>query len=189
MDHTLFLDANGMVYACGNAITGRLGIGDIEHEKWAEQYIHTPQIIPYFMDNKIKIVDIACGDKHTLALDKDGNVYSWGYQYNGACGHGESEERHAYVPEKIERVKDYIVDVIKCGHEHSYCRTVCGKHYLFGSNTDLKSSLNLAGASGWDDGDVMEPFRIDLLLKDEHNIKEIIEVHPGYYNTKLIVQC
>ena len=39
------------------------------------------------LENK-KITKIDCGDFHSLALDKDGMLYSWGVGEKGECGHG-----------------------------------------------------------------------------------------------------
>lgn len=42
-----------------------------------------------------KIVDIACGDAHVLAVGCDGNVYGWGMNKRGQLGLGDSETRHS----------------------------------------------------------------------------------------------
>jgi alpha-tubulin suppressor-like RCC1 family protein len=38
-----------------------------------------PQIVEYFAKRNIKIVDVALGEYHTVALSSDGTVYTWGY--------------------------------------------------------------------------------------------------------------
>lgn len=35
-----------------------------------------------------KIVQIDCGDFHSLALENNGTLYSWGAGDKGQCGHG-----------------------------------------------------------------------------------------------------
>jgi alpha-tubulin suppressor-like RCC1 family protein len=46
-----------------------------------------------------QIVQIACGVNHSLARDKDGYVYSWGFGGYGRLGHG--EQKDAMVPQSI----------------------------------------------------------------------------------------
>lgn len=36
----------------------------------------------------MRIVDIAAGDTHCMALDDEGNVYAWGTNTMGQCGQG-----------------------------------------------------------------------------------------------------
>ena len=64
---------------------------------------HSPKIVKWFKDHNIKIKDIALGDLHSIALDSNGNTYTWGYggkkglfnwiysQQVGALGHGDKE--------------------------------------------------------------------------------------------------
>lgn len=40
-----------------------------------------------------KIISVACGDKHTVCVTEDGNVYSWGYGKMGALGHNDNETK------------------------------------------------------------------------------------------------
>ena len=38
-----------------------------------------------------KVVSVACGDKHTVAVLEDGSIYSWGSGKMGALGHSSLE--------------------------------------------------------------------------------------------------
>ena len=179
--HTLFLEENGNVWGCGCAEDGGLGIGDLSSD-----YVYIPIEITYFRENGIFIKDIACGAEHSLAVSVDGNIYSWGNTGIGQCGHGKDNtyvSSYIYVPRLILALSQYKVEIIKCGYYHSYCKTVCGKYYLWGSNSDLECRLDDQRISA-----VYLPYRIDLVLKEKHNIKKIIDIYPGYYNTKIMVQ-
>ena len=72
---------------------------------------------------------------------------------------------------------DYIVDVIKCGYKHSYVHTTDGGHYLFGMN----KSNECVHSSGY-----KVTSRINETVMEMCNVKEIVDVSVGYYNTKLI---
>jgi regulator of chromosome condensation len=71
------------------------------------------------------IEQISCGGSHTLALTNEGDVYSWGFGEEGACGHGKSD-KDVFRPKKLESklVKSqgtsvYKVQYVSCGGQHS----------------------------------------------------------------------
>jgi len=35
-------------------------------------------LVSYFKDKNIKIKEVVCGKRHTIALDHEGRVFSWG---------------------------------------------------------------------------------------------------------------
>ena len=142
--------------------------------------IYSPELIEYFADNGIRIVDIECGANPNLALDDEGRVYSWGTNDNGECGQGPDEDT-IYEPRLIKEVKDYIVTDVGCGFSHSYLKTDCDKHYMFGSNSDGECcSYN-------DERNVFVPYRVDEIIKDKCKATDVIKIVPAYYNTKVIV--
>jgi len=74
--YSLFLSNDGNVWICG-VLTDFDEVG---------QDLDIPQRIKYFMENKIKIIDIHCGQSHAMAMDDNGNIYSWGDNNEGQCG-------------------------------------------------------------------------------------------------------
>ena len=175
-NHALFVDDRGVVWSCGINNYGCLGLG-IDEKRTAKVY--GPREIKYFMENDIRIKDIKCGYEHNLALCMDGNVYSWGLNSSGQCGHDMDGQFSIPIPTKIDAFDDEEVVVIKCGEEHSYICTASGKHYLFGSNGDYECLKE-------DADEVPEPYRFDEVIKEKYKIKSIIDVDIGYYNTKII---
>eukprot|EP01084_Bolivina_argentea_P023685 44227_1 len=123
--HSCFLDSNGALYTCGGNALGQCGLGHIGE-------VDVPAENNFFKDNNIIIKDIKCGCNHSLALDYNGNVYSWGFNSVCECGHGNANEMR--TPTLIETLNDYEIVEIKCGYNHSYCKSKNGKHFLFGGN-------------------------------------------------------
>lgn len=78
--HTLFLDSNGVVYACGDNKMGQCGTNQM-----AVQQMTTPTRIA-FKENK-PIVKLACGAEFSMIVDKDGRLYSFGHPEHGQLGH------------------------------------------------------------------------------------------------------
>ncbi|KAK4419942.1 E3 ubiquitin-protein ligase HERC2 [Sesamum alatum] len=77
--HTLALTADGKVYSWGRGTFGRLGTG-------SEEDRHFPVRVSFFgsddddeREEQLKIVGIAAGAYHSLALADDGSVWAWGY--------------------------------------------------------------------------------------------------------------
>ena len=130
-NHTLFLDTFGVVWACGINVNGGLGLGHCND-------VYEPEMIQWFVDNHVKIVDIKCGSDHNLCLDEDGKVYSFGANHYGQCG--DSSTVHLSLPKMVKYFKGRKVLRIDCGSNHSYClvEKECtaerDSHYLFGSN-------------------------------------------------------
>ena len=42
----------------------------------------------------IRIIDVACGQSHTVAINHDGNVFTWGFGGFGRLGHNCTDDEH-----------------------------------------------------------------------------------------------
>jgi len=66
--NTFGISQEGLVYAWGRNEIGQLGVGN---------FANSPIPINIFSLNNQKIVHIACGWQHCLALSVDGRIFSW----------------------------------------------------------------------------------------------------------------
>ena len=80
-EHTLALDANGNAWAWGDNFWGQLGDGDGGP---ATNNLPTTVIMP----SGIVFRALSAGYEHSLALDADGNAWSWGRNQDGRLGDG-----------------------------------------------------------------------------------------------------
>ncbi|KAK1370244.1 ultraviolet-B receptor UVR8 [Heracleum sosnowskyi] len=100
--HTLALTGDGSVYSWGRGMFGRLGTGSE-----ADELI--PTRVKFELDknggkiDKVKIVGIAAGSYHSLALADDGSVWSWGYNSYGQLGF---EGENSSLPHLVEGFHD-----------------------------------------------------------------------------------
>lgn len=77
---TFIIHWDGSVSACGKGSYGRLGLGDSANQSNPKRVL---------LDSPVKKLSSSKGsDGHTLALTKQGHVYSWGDGDYGKLGHG-----------------------------------------------------------------------------------------------------
>jgi len=101
---SLFLDVEGRLLTCVSENTGEAGqllLGhavDPDADPDEPRSIVPPTLVPSMQD--IRIVSVAAGDWHCLALSREGEVYSWGDGFFGSLGHADGGERS--VPSRIE---------------------------------------------------------------------------------------
>eukprot|EP01119_Soliformovum_irregulare_P012946 TRINITY_DN3399_c0_g1_i1.p1 TRINITY_DN3399_c0_g1~~TRINITY_DN3399_c0_g1_i1.p1 ORF type:complete len:249 (-),score=33.04 TRINITY_DN3399_c0_g1_i1:68-814(-) len=96
------------VFAWGNADRGQLGLHTVE--------VHlSPQLLPQFM--KKKVIKIATGIAHSVALTEDGTIWGWGDNSKGQLGNFRNGWFGGSVfaePHKIANPKTRYTDVA-CG--------------------------------------------------------------------------
>ena len=128
--HTLALTDNGDVYSWGRGYEGQLGI---------RKSIETVSI-PKYIDTlfRKRVVDIACGSRHSMAIDENGDLYTWG---EGRCGQlGRGKERSTIYPTKVEFFDDennpmqVKIKVASAGVGHSACITENNELFTWGLN-------------------------------------------------------
>ena len=97
----------------------------------SEESIHVPVILKYGPMYDQVIIQISCGEQHSLALSSTGQIFSWGRNYYGRLGHGDSNNRP--VPTQIRAL--YSVDVrwVSAGVAYSCCVCREGKVYTWGN--------------------------------------------------------
>ena len=174
---TLFMADTGTVWTAGCNKHGRPGLGGTPNG--SRQYKYGPRKIKTL--KKTRIIDVECGMYHSMVLAVDGMVYTWGRNENGQCGNGGNETETVYEPYFVESLKEYVIDKIKCGYQHNYCKSRDGKHFMWGSNQHsecLKKKKK----------DVSSPYNIDSKLgKYIKSLEYVIDICLGRRNT--IILC
>ena len=120
--HSLALTARNKVYGFGRNIEGQLGVG-------TAQEIKRPRLIKGIHD---KVVSLAAGDYHSLALTEGGDIYSWGENVHGQLGDGSTN--HSEFPQLIKGIPGKVIG-ITAGSHHSLAVLENGMVFGFGENT------------------------------------------------------
>jgi alpha-tubulin suppressor-like RCC1 family protein len=125
----------------------------------------------------VKIVQIACGHHHTLALSDEGEIYSWGRGDWGRLGHGNNAS--VYTPLKIDPVQFQGQKIVKiaAGKQYSGAITEEGDLFMWGKNEQfqlgVQSMQNYLSGGAWD----CYTSPIMLIIKDKrgepYQIKEV----------------
>lgn len=126
--HAMAIDDSGNTWSWGYNNHGQLGIQNSE--------LH--QSIPSEIDIPVDIVSIDCGYYHNLAVDSNGEVWSWGYNNHGQLGLGDTNDRN--VPTKIAGISNVIS--VSAGNYHSLALTADGTIWSWGYNNRGQLGVN-----------------------------------------------
>ena len=143
--HSLAIGSDGNLYSWGYNNSGQLGNGTTDSSRHG-----TPSKVA-MPAGVTKFTQISAGNDHSLALDSDGNLYSWGYNMYGQLGKGNSD----FVIEKLTPSKGLMpadgtkFTQISAGYKHSLALGTDGNVYSWGDNS--KSQLGRTPASGTQD--------------------------------------
>lgn len=143
----LALDEEGDVWSWGGGRDGVLGTGD-ESRQMIPVNITTMIGSPFA---SVEIIQISAGRNHSLALDTDGNVWAWGYNWSGQLGTGESmahEDRQTrrnipnrYHPTNISNLpeselEEITIVQISAGWAHSLALDIDGNVWAWGEGNN-----------------------------------------------------
>ncbi|CAB3388422.1 Hypothetical predicted protein [Cloeon dipterum] len=149
------ISATGTVFSWGDNLFGQLGLGTTEDP-------HVPKKISGSLEHK-KVVQVACGGNHTLALTSEGKVYAFGQNSGGQLGFETSGEhqlfprKRSYVqerfvlgvssrngssstsekkctPRKLLGLEGVVISQIVCGPYYTLALSDSGKIYSWGEN-------------------------------------------------------
>jgi hypothetical protein len=121
-------------YSFGGNSSNQLGLGD---EKTLSQYNAPQKVHSNFLchdgtvHNVSDIITIGGGSKHSIALLKNGKIFSWGTNDVGQLGHGENFQ-YLNVPKQILKLKHQNVLVAACGDLHTAAITDAGDVWTWG---------------------------------------------------------
>ena len=130
--HSAFVDAVGRLLTCGNPVVDEeVGEVYVEHQlgQGADVAAATVPAAVLGLEG-VRVVSVAAGDGHTLALSAEGAVYSFGEGWGGQLGHGDMEVQHA--ARRVTALEGERVTEVACGDGFSVALTDTGRAYSWG---------------------------------------------------------
>lgn len=118
--HTLAIDTQGHLWTWGENVKGQLGLG------YVSAYVATPTLVSATQTFKA----VAANEKHSVALDTSGKLWTWGYNNYGQLGVGDLIDRD--TPTAVK--PDYSFIAIAAGSYHSLALDTNGHLWGWGHN-------------------------------------------------------
>ena len=124
-NHSLFLDSEGNVFSVGNNEEGQLGLG---HNNTDQNELNKIPNIP-----PIKI--ISCVGLSSYLIDFEGNLWTFGYNYYGQLGHGDTTP-YINTPKIVNTLKDIQqISYGSCG-DHFFAKNSQNQIFATGKNSN-----------------------------------------------------
>ena len=121
--HTLILSKSGDLYSCGRLDMFEVGISKDKLPEYTYKDAHGKARsipLPTKLEDVPKFKAIAAGSHHSLAIAKNGIVYSWGFGETYAVGLGPAGE-DIETPTRIKNTatQDHSIVFVGCGGQFS----------------------------------------------------------------------
>jgi alpha-tubulin suppressor-like RCC1 family protein len=125
-NHSLIVTTSGKVFACGDNTYGQLAQPATTSSSGTFVEVNFPGL-------STKIVSVAAGADHNLAVDENGGVWVWGRNNYGQLGKGNRSvaERN---PSKLNLGDGVFAESVAAGFSHSLILTTDGEVLGFGRN-------------------------------------------------------
>jgi len=153
VQHSLALDDQGRLWAWGTGANGRLGTGNTN-----------TQTIPTLVDltplNDSKVIAVSAGFSYSLALDDQGRLWAWGYNYYGQLGNGNYQDQLKPVQTDLSLLDGNDLQIIWAGQFNTFVLDDQSQLWAWGNN----------GSGQLGDGTTVRrslPVRVDMSLMNE----------------------
>lgn len=161
--HSAVWTAKGQVFTWGCHDHGALGRGALD---CTEAEARRPTLVRGVL-LRCWIVQVACGASHTLALNADGAVFSWG-AYRSAQGTLVYDEKADQVDEPREvRGIGVAVRQVACADHVDLAVTDCGQVWTWGALDDLEDTQQEAAQGTGERKETKEVWHSDPALGAE----------------------
>lgn len=154
--HSAFVRADGTLFTMGLGTSGQLGEGETDEESGVREVRGLP-----------RVVDVACGSRHTLVLTEEGVVYGFGErgmgQLGGEGGVVEGLLRGGHRIVGVGAGDDFSVAVCEEGGVYTWG---CGGQGRLGHGRVVGGGVVrflVAMSGGWDDGVEWVPRKVAAL--------------------------
>ncbi|EKX35689.1 hypothetical protein GUITHDRAFT_57398, partial [Guillardia theta CCMP2712] len=135
--HSALITKDGELVTWGNSDRGQCG-----HDTFRSSQV--PRLIRSLREHYV--MQVACGESHTLILTSTSQVLSCGLAAYGALGHGDGED--CCTPRVIGALWSLPVVQIAAGENHSAAVVSTGEAHMWGLNKHGQLGLRAEGGRG-----------------------------------------
>lgn len=121
--YTLALMDNGDLYSFGYGANYCLGHDDSASE-WQPRRVA--------LDENCFLTSVAAADEHSVAIDSQGQVYTWGKGYCGCLGHG--DETDVREPKVVAGLRNVLAVQVSAQRRKTFVLDYTGELFAFGWN-------------------------------------------------------
>ncbi|KAA0721992.1 putative E3 ubiquitin-protein ligase HERC3 [Triplophysa tibetana] len=86
------------------------------------------------------VIQITCGDQHSMALTQEGQMFVWGENSHGQLGLGEGRSR-SQTPQRVQCLDGVPLAQISAGGDHSFVLSLSGVAFGWGKNSSGQLGL------------------------------------------------
>ena len=162
-EHIVCVDTDGSVFSFGGNSVGQLGVcGDVR----LLNSTHIPQ--------KVDIPpckQVSCGRNFTICVSIEGEIYSFGDNYQGNLGLGNIMSCN--LPHKIDSLKN--VDFVTSGFYHTICKTDNNEIFVWGRNEEGELGIENSISQ-------IVPFKCDIWPN------HVVDIKCGCFHTLVLTE-
>ena len=126
---SMALDSQGRVWTWGDDGYGKLG-----RRPDAASPANRPGVVP--MPTGVTFTSISAGQGHAVALDQNGEVWTWGPSWGGLIGRPSSSSASGDTPGKAQLPAGTVFTAISAGINHSMALAADGTVWTWGNGGD-----------------------------------------------------
>ena len=136
--HSLAVGSDGNLYAWGNNQNGQLGDGTTTN-RTASTSVAAPA--------GVKFVQVSAGGSHSMALDRDGRVWTWGNNNSRQLGRNANSSNPANKPGKADTPAGMTFIAVSAGANHSTAIDREGNIWTWGDNKYQQLGINTGNST------------------------------------------
>lgn len=196
--HSMAIDRDGNLYGWG--VPQAVGVSTLKPvlHPTKVSFPESKYLIEDSQSNdRVKILDVSCGNCFTLAVTSQGNVYSWGMWSYGRLGLGpiptqetavsrrfnKTAAKYQLQPRQILRLRKAVK--VSCGDSHALCLMSNGEAYSWGRNSHGQVGVGVSSSGFLKD--ILSPRRISFCHNIDFDAKNISSLR--YQSTKITHIC
>ena len=169
-ENVVVLKKDGTVWTWGRGTEGQLGNGG-----WNNIFSPTQVITDSGSSTPLSnIIDIAASQTEAYAVDKDGNVWSWGQDGNGELGRSYSDNNERTVAAKVEGITEKVVEV-EAGTDNAFALGESGRVWAWGYG-----NLGLLADPDYNNGTRSTPKMVVGGESGSHYLEDIVSISASY---------